>query len=127
MQLRHKQRGLGWFGLLYIFGTLGLIVLIGLKVYPIYLNEMKLARAVTRVAAEFSPNTATESPDQVKSALQKWWNVEDIEIVSPKDVKVQNLPTGKVLAYDYWNQVEVYKNIYISFHFTKEAPLKGAD
>lgn len=121
VNLRSRQGG-GWLSMLYTFGSLGFIVYVAMKVYPIYLNEMKLARAVTRVAAETSANTESGSAT-VKAALQKWWNVEDIEVVKPADVKIKASDGGKVLAYEYWNQVELMKNIYISFYFEKAVPL----
>lgn len=125
MKLRHSQRGAGWFGLMYTLGSLGFFVFIGLKIYPIYLNEMKLARAITRVASEFDANTAGERPDEVKNALQKWWNVEDIEKLTPKDIKIKNTAKGKMLTYDYTNEALLFSNISVSFHFVREEPLKG--
>jgi len=121
MQLRSKQRGAGMLGLAYTFGTLGLFIMIGLKVYPIYLNEMKLTRAIKSVAADIDPNAEAGSR-ATKDALQKWWNVEDIEIVAPADIKIKPVPGGKVMYYDYWNQVELFKGIFLSFHFAKEFP-----
>lgn len=122
MQLRSKQRGLGLLGLAYLLGTAGLMVMVGLKIYPIYLNEMKLARAVKSVAAEADVNADIGSR-MVADALRKWWNVEDILVVKPTDVKLKPVPGGKVMTYDYWNQVEIFKGVFISFHFAKEYPV----
>lgn len=118
MQLRRKQQG--FWGLVYVLGTLGFVVFVILKIQPIYMNEMKLARAVKAVAADSSPS---EESTSIKNDLQKWWNLEDIEIVKPADVKLKPGAGGKVLAYDYWNQVELFKNIYLSFHFVGEYPV----
>jgi hypothetical protein len=122
MQLRRNQRGAGLFGLAYILGTLGFIVFVGMKVWPIYLNETKLERAVRSVAAEMDGGAESGSK-AMRDALQKWWNVEDIEHVKPTDVKIKPGPSGKVMYYDYWNQVELFKNVFLSFHYAKEFPV----
>lgn len=121
MQLPSKQRGLGWFGMLIMLVGIGFTALVAMKCWPLILNETKLARAVKSVAADSSVQSA-EGPDKVRAALQKWWNVEDIEFIQPGDVKVKNIASGRVLSYDYWAQVNLLKNVYISFHFTKDEP-----
>lgn len=122
MQMPSKQRGIGWFGLLIMLVSLGFMALVGMKCWPLVLNEMKLARAVKSVAADASV-ASSEGPEKVRAALQKWWNVEDIEHIQPADVKVRNTgDKGRVLSYDYWAQVNVFKNVYVSFHFTKDEP-----
>lgn len=125
MNLPSKQRGMGWFGLMITVGAIGFVALVAMKCWPLVLNEMKLARAVKAVAQD-SAVAGSEGGEKVRGALQKWWNVEDIEFLEPGDVKVKNTPGGRVLAYDYWAQVNLISNIYVSFHFTKEEPLAAS-
>ena len=121
MGLPSSQRGLGWFGLLILLGAIAFFGLIGMKCWPIVLNEWKLQRAVKSVAHD--PEVmGSEGPAAVTRALQKWWNVEDIEYINPVDIKVRNAGSGRVLAYDYWAQTNVFYNVYVSFHYTKEEP-----
>lgn len=125
MQLRSRQRGMGMIGWAYLLGTMGFMVSVGLKIYPIYLNEMKLARAIKSVAADIDPNAEIGSR-QTRDALQKWWNVEDIEMIQPADIKLKPNPQGgKFMFYDYWNQTEIFKGVFLSFHFAKEFPTGG--
>jgi hypothetical protein len=124
MRARKHQTGIGMLGLAYLLGTAGLMVFVFLKAYPIYLNEMKLERAVRAVATEMDP-AAEVGSRTVREALQRWWNVEDIEVVKVTDIKVKPAPGGKVMTYDYWNQIELFKNVYLSFHFVKEFPVGG--
>ncbi|HVT35877.1 MAG TPA: DUF4845 domain-containing protein [Nevskiaceae bacterium] len=116
-----KQRGMGWFGLMFMFILIGFFGLVGMKCWPIVFNEAKLERAVKSVAHD-PEVAAAEAPEKVRSALQKWWNVEDIEFLLPADVKVRNTGNGRVLAYDYWAQTNLFKNVYVSFHYTHEEP-----
>ncbi len=121
MQLPSKQRGAGWFGLMIMFGIGAFFFVTGMKCWPLILNETKLARAVKSVAHD--PDVAgSDDPSKVRRALDKWWNVEDIEFLNAGDVKVVNTAGGRVLSYDYWAQANLFYNVYVSFHFTKDEP-----
>lgn len=118
MQLRHRQFGGVW-GLAYTLGTLGFVVFIVLKVQPIYVNEWKVAAAVKSMAA-------SEPGENLKGELQKRWDIEDIELPKVSEVKMVTKATGKVLAYNYWSQVELFKGVFLSFNFVAEYPVGGA-
>lgn len=123
MQLPYRQRGAGWFGKLYTFGTLGFIVFLGLKMFPIYMNELKIRKAVTAVAGETTP--ADAEAGSWRRSLQGRFDIESVDIVTLKDIKIRNTEKGKVMSYDYWNQIELVTNVYLSFHFVLEEKLKG--
>lgn len=122
MNLPSKQRGLGWFGLLIMFGAIGFTVLVAMKCWPIYLNEIKVARAVKAAAGE-----AAGGADSVRRALNRYWDVDDIEYLRFQDVKLTSSIKGqRVLAYDYWAQTNLFTNVFVSFHFVKETPVSSS-
>lgn len=126
MKLPSKQRGMGWFGMLLVIIMIGFIAMVGLKCWPLLLNEMKIARAVKAVAHD--PAIAgSEGAESARKALQKYWDLEDIAFIKSSEVKITNVAQkGRVLAYDYWAQVNVFANVYVSFNFTKEEPFPKA-
>lgn len=117
---RYRQRGLGWFGLLALFGAIGFTALITFEVLPVYLNQMKIARAVNAVATD-SPSSVTE----VRSALQRYWDIEDIEELTPRDVKVVRANTGRRLVYAYEARRHLFSNISLVLEFEGDEPMSG--
>jgi hypothetical protein len=116
MQLRHRQQGLGWFGLLFILGVLAFVAIVGLKTLPIYLNQMKLQSALNKVASE--PNMGGADPARgIRNSLQKYWDIDDINRIQPKDVKIKRTEQGRFLTYDYEAKERLFYNIYIVIHF----------
>lgn len=124
MGLRSRQKGLGWFGLLIVFGLIGFFSVVTMKTLPLYLNEMKIKRAVQRVASEPELKNS-ESQDPIRKALLKWWIVEDINRVDWKDVKIKRTDQGRFLSYDYRAEERLFSNVYVSIHFKNDFRMDG--
>ena len=107
---RQGQRGLGGFGLLILFAGLGFVMLIAFKCIPVYLNQMKISRAVSAVAMD-APGSVVE----IRSALQRYWDIEDIDDLSPRDVKVVRSASGRRL----------FANVSLVLEFGDDVPLAG--
>ncbi len=76
MQMRSRQRGLGWFGLLLVLGLIAFFAIVGVKCLPIYLNQMKIASSVKKVASD--PSNARAEVSELRNDLQRYWDIEDI-------------------------------------------------
>lgn len=123
MQMRSRQRGAGLFKLLFVFGTLGLYAIVGAKVFPLYSNQFKIARAVKGVAKE-----GETDPVSVRKALERRWMIEDITVVEPQDVKVVRGDRNKVsLAYDYEARAPLFYNAEVVLTFSGSEPVSGAE
>lgn len=121
--MRRYQKGIGFLGLVFLFVAIGIVGTIFMKMYPLYLNEMKLKHAVTEVAK--NPDV-TAAPGALRSALSRWWDVDDIEFVSPSDIVINKSKTGKTLSYDYYARAELFSNISVIVHFKSDIPVPGA-
>ncbi len=114
---RHRQRGMTFIGVLIIFALVGVIGLAGLRLAPVYLNYMKVARSLDVTAEEFKG----ENPDVggIRRSLEKHWQIEDIDEVSAKDVEVVKADDGVSLHVVYDHPVPYISNISLSVHFDK--------
>lgn len=124
MQLRHRQKGLGWFGLLFVFAVLGFVAIVVAKCFPIYMNQMKLVSALNKVSVE--PDLgASEGGESIRKTLQKYWDIDDITRIQPKDIKIKRSDRGRFMVYDYEAKERLFYNIYIVIHFKDEVPLSN--
>lgn len=121
MSNRHHQRGLGLFGLMAVVGAVGLAFKIGFALFPVYMNEWKLEKAVKKVALS-APETAT--PTEIRRLLQPSWDIDDIVTIMPADVKVKKIPTGRALGYEYEHRVPVLGNVSLVVAFSNEVPMR---
>jgi hypothetical protein len=123
MGMRSRQRGLGWFGLLFVLGVIALTAIVVVKCLPIYLNQMKIASSVNKVASD--PGNGRAEPQQLRSALQRYWDIEDINYLEPRDIKIKRTSSGRFLSYEYEARERLFYNISIVIDFAEDVPLKN--
>jgi hypothetical protein len=121
--LRSRQKGMGWFGLLFIFAVLGFFTVVGMKVLPLYLNQMKITSSVNKVAGD--PSNANAEVGELRKSLQRYWDIESIDALTPRDIKVKRTEEGRFLSYDYEAREHLFYNIYVVIHFQADVPLRA--
>jgi hypothetical protein len=115
--MRRRQRGMTFIGLLCILVLCGVIGYAGVRLVPVYLNYMKLARTMESAATEFKGENA--ALDGVRKSLDRHWAIEDITAVDQKDIEITRDDAGLTLHVAYDDTVPYIANISLSVHFDK--------
>ena len=120
------QRGIGLFGFIGLMGLIGFFALVTMKVVPLYLNEMKIAKAVHQVAID--PDNAERDNAYLWERLQRRWDVEDAHTLEPKQVQIVKEKDGRrVMKYDYDSKVNLFYNVYVVINFTANEPMRSVN
>ena len=123
MTQRSSQAGLGLFGFITVVGLVGFFALVTIKTIPLYLNEMKIARAVHAVAID--PENAEGDIPYIWKRLQQRWDVEDITRLQVKEIKVvKTKDNRRALQYDYDAKVNLFYNVYLVVNFTGDEKMR---
>ena len=115
--MRRRQRGMTFIGLMCILVLVGAIGYAGVRLVPVYLNYMKLARTMESAASEFKGETG--SLDGVRKSLDRHWAIEDITAVDQKDIEITKDDNGLKLHVAYDDAVPYIANVSLSVHFDK--------
>ena len=115
--MRRPQQGMTFIGLLCILVLVGTIGYAGVRLVPVYLNYMKLARTMESAASEFKGETG--SLDGVRKSLDRHWAIEDITAVDQKDIEITKDDNGLQLHVAYDDAVPYIANVSLSVHFDK--------
>ena len=115
--VRRRQLGMTFIGLLCILVLVGAIGYAGVRLVPVYLNYMKLARTMESAASEFKGETVTL--DGVRKSLDRHWAIEDITAVDQKDIEITKDDNGLQLHVAYDDAVPYIANVSLSVHFDK--------
>src|SRR3984893_17798105 len=115
--VRRRQLGMTVMGLLCILVLVGAIGYAGVRLVPVYLNYMKLARTMESAASEFKGETVTL--DGVRKSLDRHWAIEDITAVDQKDIEITKDDNGLQLHVSYDETVPYIANVSLSWHFAK--------
>lgn len=114
-----SQRGSAY-SKLFTLVMLGAAVLVGLRVVPIYLNEVKVQSAIKGVASTPEARSANVSVGQLRSMLQRRWDVDDVRTLKVSDIKFVRSNEGRLMRYDYVAQTELFANWSLSIRFTND-------
>jgi hypothetical protein len=120
--MRRHQRGMTFIGLLFVLGMAGLIVYAGIRITPLYLNYMKVARSMDATAGEFSGDSVDQGA--LRRTLEKHWQIEDIDNVDPKDVEITKDERGTSMHIAYDDSSPYIANLSLMMHFDKTVTVK---
>ena len=115
--MRHRQRGITFIGLLMILSLVGLIGYAGIRLVPVYLNYMKIARTMDQVAKEFKSDNP--DPARIRVALDRHWAIEDVYGVDSKEIEIKKDGDSVVMHVGYDQSVPYIANVSLMASFDK--------
>lgn len=77
MSFRNKQRGLGFLGLIALVGILGFTAVIGLKLFPVYMDAWKIDGVMNAVISE--PGINNQSRQEIIQSMLKRLDIDAVE------------------------------------------------
>ncbi|MEM7763257.1 MAG: DUF4845 domain-containing protein [Pseudomonadota bacterium] len=113
-----RQRGMTTAGLIIMITFVGLFVYAGLRLTPAYLENYKVKNTIAAIEEEFSGTNAARR--EIIQAIEKRWNIESINVISWKDVKVVKAANGWDVQANYVNTVPFIANIDFALTFRNE-------
>jgi hypothetical protein len=119
---RHRQRGATFLGILIIGGILMCGVYAGIRLVPLYSEYSSVVKALNQVAKA----GGDESPNAVRGALEKQWDIDDIKSIPVKDVQVTRMGSGTQIRAQYRAEAPFIANISLVVDFDKSVMMGGA-
>ena len=115
--MRKQQQGMTMIGLLCILALVGVVVYAGIRLAPVYLNYLKVARSLDAAASD----AKGDNPDQraLMNALAKQWEIQSIDVPDFKQVEITKDADGTQMHVAYDETVPYVANVSLSVHFDK--------
>jgi hypothetical protein len=121
--MKHRQRGATFLGIVTIVLILGTAVYAGIRLVPIYLDYMKVARSLEAVRDDQA--AVDTNPRQIRLSLERRWDVEDVKGLDWKDIEITKSEQG---GYDVRAAYEVEQqflyNVYLLVKFDKSVTIQ---
>jgi len=117
-----KQKGLTLISFLVLAAMVGLIGFAGLKLVPIYLENMKIRKILADVKSEYDgqPVTAVE----VRRAIDKKLDIEMVYSLRARDFDIESTGTGLTVAARYERPESFIANISLLVTFNDEVEIR---
>jgi hypothetical protein len=120
--MRSRQRGATFLGMVTIIAILGFALYAGIRLMPLYLEYMAVARALEQTAKE---NSGATSPQPLLVSLDRRWTVEDIKSIQPKEIEIKRAGRGFTMRAWYRAEVPFVANVSLVADFDKTVQVGG--
>jgi Tfp pilus assembly protein PilE len=120
--VRRHERGMTFIGLLCILALVGAIGYAGIRLVPVYLNYMKIARTMEMTATEVKGENP--DPGNMRRILERHWTIEDPTAIDFKDIEITKDESGVSMHVAYDDAVPYIANVSLSVHFDKTVKVK---
>jgi len=120
--MQKHQHGMTFIGMLCILALAGVVVYAGVRLAPVYLNYMKIARTLESVAGEVKGDNP--DPQAIRNLIDRHFNIEDPSVVTVKDIEITKDESGVVMHVVYDDTVPYAANVSLSVHFDKTVKVR---
>jgi hypothetical protein len=118
-----RQRGVTAIGWLILLTPFAILIYVAMRVTPVMLNYMSVARSLSALPGEFAGGGA--SPDAIRSALQRHFDVDSVDYPAVKDINVTRAGQGWTVEAAYYDQAPLFSHVSLQLQFDKSVTLGG--
>lgn len=116
------QAGLTFIGLMLILIPIGLILYVGMRAAPAYIEAWSVGDVVHSLRKEF--DLKEKSKDEIANMIRKRLEVNDIQSVQRDDVKIVKTANEVSVTVDYEVRVPLFANVALALTFHKAAVIR---
>ena len=121
--MRQRQRGVTFIGWLFLLIPVAIVGYAAIRLTPIYLNYMKVVRAMEQTADEFRGEESL-SPNVIRVSLEKRFDVDSINKPSVREIGIRKDGSGWIMEANYEDLAPLFANGFILMQFDKVVPIE---
>ncbi len=126
MHNHQQQRGMTFWGLLFVLGVLSIFLFIGFKLYSPYFEDFKVRAALDSLARQSDIGTMTRA--DVASALSKRFDIDNVSAVDlQKDLTIETRGRTKIIRVRYENVIPIVGNLSILLNFDHSKEVRSSE
>jgi hypothetical protein len=114
--MRQNQRGMTFIGLLFLLGLVAIPVYALIRLTPVFMNYMSVARSLDSLRSEFK---GSPDPSGIRRALEKHWQIDDITGIDVKEIEISKDEGAVVVHAAYDDKVPYFGNLSLVVSFDK--------
>jgi hypothetical protein len=111
------QKGLTTIGWLVLLVPLAIVVYAGIRVAPLYLNYMNVARTLNQVASAYE--TGGASPAAIRQSIEAHFMIDEVDYPSVRDIAISRSRRGWQLEAAYYDDAHLFGPITLRVKFDK--------
>jgi len=118
--MRNRQQGVTVVGWLFLLTPLAIVVYAGIRLAPVYLNYMKVVRAVDNAASTAKGGGAgAGDATAIRTAIDRHFEIDMVEFPTIKDIQVRREGGAWVIEAKYEDEAPLFGNVSLHVIFDK--------
>lgn len=113
--MKRQQRGVTLSGLLMAAFVVAILALLGMKVFPEYMEHRQIVAAIKKVAAGTDANASVR---QIRDAFDRQANVDYISAITAADLEITKEGGSVVISFGYEKRIPLFANVSLLLDFT---------
>jgi len=122
--MRSKQAGVTFIGWIILLIPVAICGYAGIRLAPVYLNYMKVAKTLEQLKSEIKGSDAGNAT-MIRNTIQKHFDIENVDYPESKDIKITRDGSKWTVSAAYDDQAPLFANLFILVTFDKSVTLGG--
>ena len=118
-----RQRGVTAIGWLVLLIPFAIVIYAGVRLAPVYLNYMKVSRALNELTDEY--RTGGETTDGIRNSIAKHFEIDEVDYPTVQEIRITRDDTGWHVEAAYDDQAPLFAGITLEVQFDKIVTLSG--
>ncbi len=118
--MRNRQKGVTAIGWLFLLAPLAIVIYAGIRLAPVYLNYMKVVKAMDGAVTELKGGGTT--PQTIRATIDKHFEIDMVDYPTTKDMKITRDGAVWVVESQYDDDAPLFANL--SLHVTFDKTVK---
>jgi Tfp pilus assembly protein FimT len=123
MMNRNRQRGMTAIGWMIIIALVALVVMLALKLFPLYLEHFSVTSSLDGLATDH--DLVGAPPSALRTSLMRRFDINNVRNVHKEDVFIQRGGSGYQVNVDYEVRVPFVYNVDLVVTFSDTAEVPG--
>ena len=115
--MRTRERGVTAIGWLVLLIPFAIVIYAGIRLAPVYLNYMKVSRALNELTDEYGASGATA--DQIRNSISKHFMVDEVDYPTVQDIHISHQGEAWQVEAAYDDQAPLFAHIVLQVTFDK--------
>jgi Domain of unknown function (DUF4845) len=120
--MRNRQKGVTFIGWLFLLTPLAIVIYSGIRLAPIYLNYMKVVKAMDQAGGELKGGT---DPRSIRATIDRHFEIDMVEYPTTKDMKITRDGGSWVIESQYDDDAPLFGNLSLHVTFDKTVRIGG--
>ena len=116
--MRKRQNGVTAIGWVFLLTPLAIVVYAGIRLTPVYLNYMKVAKAMDGAKSELKASDVT--PQSIRATIDRHFEIDMVDYPTTKDMKITRDGPAWVVESAYDDDAPLFANLSLHVTFDKK-------